>query len=300
MCDAAARVARIQKFCTHDGPGIRTTVFFKGCPLRCAWCHNPETRSPRPGVMLSGKLCIGCMGCVEACLQGAHAFADAHTIARHKCISCGKCADICPTGSLEMDSRLMSIEEIMQAVLGDRAFYGEDGGLTISGGEPMFQPEACLALLRAAKEAGITTAIETSGCFDSRHIPELAEVTDTFLWDFKDSVPERHRRYTGSDNALILANLRYLEEYAADVRLRCIMVEGVNMTDEHMHAIAEVFHSHKNVRDVELLPYHAYGASKAAQAGVEADAHREWIPAAERMEEMRSILEKLGVELHKR
>lgn len=299
MYDTVARVARIQKFCTHDGPGVRTTVFFKGCPLRCAWCHNPETRSPRPGVMFSGKLCIGCKSCA-ACPQGAHVFDKEHIIDRNKCIACGACAEVCPTNSLEMDSSEMSISDIMKAVVSDRAFYGKSGGLTISGGEPMFQPEACLALLRAAKAAGITTAIETSGCFDRRYIPYLSEVCDTFLWDFKDSDCERHRQYTSSDNSVILENLHLLDQYPANIHLRCIMVEGVNMTDTHIRAIADVFRSHRNVHDVELLPYHAYGASKAAQAGIDGNAHREWIPTDERIAYMRDMLEKLGVALHKR
>ena len=298
MSEITARVTRIQKFCTHDGPGVRTTVFFKGCPLRCAWCHNPETRAPAPGLLYSEKLCVGCGECAAVCPAGAHRFTDGHTIDRAACIVCGRCTEACPTGALEPDSREMPVGEILAAVLSDRAFYGDRGGLTVSGGEPMFQPEACIALLGAAKAAGISTAVETSGCFDGAELPRLAAVTDTFLWDFKDHDPERHRKYTGASNALILENLRKLDALGADVRLRCIIVNGVNADEAHMAAIAQIFHAFPSVREAELLPYHAYGASKAEQAGVTAEAHREWIPSDALMEELSASLRSKGVRLH--
>lgn len=298
MSEHIARVTRIQRFCTHDGPGIRTTVFFKGCPLRCAWCHNPETRSSRPGIMYADRMCVGCALCVSVCPNGAHEISDVHAIRAGSCTGCGRCAEVCPAGALEMDSALMPVSEIIAEVLKDRAFYGETGGLTISGGEPVLQSEACLALLRAAKDAGISTAIETCGFFDPRCIPELADATDFFLWDFKDSDAERHRLYTGHTSERIIANLRLLDSYPVRIHLRCIMVEGVNMTAEHAAAIAELYASLAHCVDVELLPYHAYGVSKAAQAGLQADPHREWIPSDERMAEFSDALTSRGVRLH--
>lgn len=300
MSEQLVRVTKIQKFCTHDGPGIRTTVFFKGCPLRCAWCHNPETRSPRPGLMFSENLCVHCGICAQICENGVHTMGETRSLDRENCLSCGSCARACPTGALEMDSSLMSVPEIMAEVLRDRAFYGAAGGLTVSGGEPMFQPEACIALLRAAKEAGISTAVETCGYFDPAYIDELARVTDIFLWDYKDSDPGRHRKYTGCSNELILANLRRLNACGADICLRCIMVEGVNMTPEHAAAIAADFHALENCRDVELLPYHAYGASKAAQTGVKQEGRREWIPSDARLDGFRQMLSANGVILRQK
>lgn len=300
MSDTFARISRIQKFCTHDGPGVRTTVFFKGCPLRCAWCHNPETRSSKPGILFSEKLCVFCGNCEIACSEAVHSINNKHHIRLEKCLGCGRCASVCPTGALEPDSTLMSTETILAEVLRDRVFYGANGGITLSGGEPMFQPEACLSLLRSAKESNITTAIETCGFFEPEYIPELAKVTDTFLWDFKDSDPERHRKYTGHSNHRILDNLRILDEYPANIHLRCIMVDGVNMTREHALAIAELSASLKHCRDVELLPYHAYGISKATQAGIAMEAHREWIPSPERMQEFSDLLAQAGAKLHKR
>jgi len=298
MSEQTARVTRIQRFCTHDGPGIRTTVFFKGCPLRCVWCHNPETRDPAPGLLYSENLCAGCGECAAVCPAGAHTFTDGHVFNRTKCIRCSRCVEACPSGALEPDSRVITIGEIMDTVLSDRVFYGDAGGLTVSGGEPMFQPEACLALLQAARAAGVSTAIETSGCFDGRYLPQLAALTDTFLWDFKDHDPERHRQYTGASNAVILKNLRTLDSLGANILLRCIIVEGVNACEAHMSAIAQVFHSCRSIREAELLPYHAYGTSKAVQAGIKAEPHREWIPSDARMEELSASLRAKGVRLH--
>lgn len=300
MCDIRANVTKIQKFCTHDGPGIRTTVFFKGCPLRCRWCHNPETRSPARRILYSQMLCVGCRYCANVCPNGVHEIGDTHTVAAAKCTGCGLCAEACPTGAVEMDSREMSVSEIIDEVMRDRAFYGDNGGLTISGGEPMFQPEACIALLRAAKAAGITTAIETCGHFDEKHIEDLAGCTDVFLWDMKDTPAERHRRYTGQTNGLILENLKRLDRYDVKIHLRCIMVEGVNMDEAHADGIAEAFASLRHCAEVELLPYHAYGVSKAAHTWNDVEAHREWIPAPERLEWFSGLLASKGIKLHKR
>jgi len=300
MSDMLVRVSRIQKFCTHDGPGVRTTVFLKGCPLRCAWCHNPELQSAGPGILFSKRLCVGCAACESVCSEKVHSVKDEHLLDTARCTGCGRCAQACPTGALEKDSALMSVEQVMNEVLRDRAFYGENGGITLSGGEPMFQSEACIALLSAAKAAGITTAIETSGFFDPEYIPALAAVADTFLWDFKDSDPQRHRVYTGQSNRQIIKNLRQLDEYPVEIVLRCIMVEGVNMTNGHSAAIAEMFASLQHCAGVELLPYHAYGVSKAEQAGISVEPHREWIPSKERMEAFAVGLTAAGVRLIRR
>lgn len=300
MCEIPVRVSRIQKFCTHDGPGVRTTVFFKGCPLRCAWCHNPETRSAKPGVLFTERLCVLCGACVNACENKVHSMGEKHFFHPERCSGLGKCAQICPTGALEADSTLMHTDEILREVLRDRAFYGEVGGLTVSGGEPMLQAEGCIVLLEKARRAGITTAVETCGYFDCAYLAALARAGDTFLWDFKDSDPERHKRYTGVSNEKILENLRLLDEYPVDIRLRCIMVEGVNMTKAHAEAISKLFLSLKHCTSVELLAYHAYGASKAAQAGIRQEPHREWIPTPERMNAFSRLLESMGTKLYRR
>lgn len=300
MSDTSVRISRIQRFCTHDGPGVRTTVFLKGCPLRCVWCHNPETRSASPGIMFSDKLCVCCAACESACNAGVHTVKAAHVFDATLCKGCGACAGVCPTGALEMDSTLMTTEQVMKEVLKDRPFYKNTGGLTLSGGEPMFQSNACIELLKSAKAAGITTALETCGYFDSAYLPDLATFTDTFLWDYKLTDPEAHRKYTGHSNALILKNLRMLDKYPVDIRLRCIMMEGVNMTPEHAAGIASLFSSLEHLIDVELLPYHAYGTSKAVQAGISVEPHREWIPKDDSIETFSRMLASMGVKLHVR
>lgn len=298
MSDMPVRVSRIQKFCTHDGPGVRTTVFLKGCPLKCVWCHNPETQKAKSGIMYSDNLCLHCTACENICASGVHSIGENHTLDFTRCAGCGSCASVCPTGALEMDSTLMTTDQVMKEVLKDSAFYGNIGGLTLSGGEPMLQGEACIELLESAKSAGITTAIETCGYFDSKYIPYLAASADTILWDYKLTDSELHRKYTGHSNVRILENLRLLDKHPVDIKLRCIMIEGVNMMPEHAAGIAGTFASLEHCSEVELLPYHAYGTSKAAQAGITADPHREWIPSSESLEEFSRKLTSMGVILH--
>ena len=194
-----------------------------------------------------------------------------------------------------MASRPMSVSRIIEAVARDRAFYGAKGGMTLSGGEPMFEPENCLALLRAAREAKIGTAIETCGFFDGGRIEELASLTDVFLWDFKDSDPQRHLEYTGRSNELILSNLRALDRFPVVIRLRCLLVSGVNLNQLHLEAVARLYHSLTHCDGVDLLPYHAYGASKAAQLGRGETARRDWIPSEDQMKRAEAFLAAQGV-----
>ena len=296
MCDV--RLTKIQKFCTKDGPGVRTTVFFMGCPLRCEWCHNPETQAVKPQLMFADNLCIGCGACAAVCTKGAHVNREGvHCIDRDVCESCGACADVCPAGACEMSGISSNVAKIMAEVEKDRVFYGRDGGLTVSGGEPMAQPEACIALLKAAKAAGINTAVETCGHFDKKWIEELVDCTELFLWDVKDTDTERHRKHTGQGNGLILDNLHAADALGGKTRLRCIMVEGVNMDDKHLDAVAEIFKGLKNCEGIELIPYHAYGSSKAVQLGRKDNAERSRIPSEERMLRAAERLAKQGAKV---
>ena len=271
-------VTKIQKFCTHDGPGIRTTVFLKGCPLRCVWCHNPETQSSRTEFFHSPQFCLGCGACAAVCPNGVHCFNPEHIIDRSRCTGCMACAEACPSGALEACATLMNTDAILQEVLKDRAFYGERGGLTLSGGEPLLHGRAIPPLLQAAKDAGITTAIETCGVFDAALLEELVPLTDLFLWDVKDTDPIRHQQNTGGSLATVLANLRHADALGARTRLRCILLRGVNLEESHLAALCEVFHSLRRCEGIELLPYHTYGDSKNAQLGRPSAAHPEWIP----------------------
>lgn len=284
-------VTEIQRFCMHDGPGLRTTVFLKGCPLHCRWCHNPETQYAGQQLLYYAGRCIGCGACAAVCPAGAHSSAEGvHRLDRSHCMGCLRCTAVCPAGALAPALREMTPEAIFEAVAQDRPFYGREGGLTLSGGEPMLQPDGVLALFRLCQESGIGTALETCGYFDPQWLPQLVPLTDVFLWDFKDGNDDRHRRYTGVSNERILRNLRLADERGAVTVLRCILVNGVNMQEDHYRAIAEVWHTLRHGRYVELLPYHAYGGAKRLPLGQPDDGRRDWIPTDDGLEQAKRFL----------
>ncbi len=291
-------VTEIQRFCMHDGPGVRTTVFFKGCPLRCAWCHNPETQQATQQLLYYPQKCIGCGACITVCPHGAHREQEGlHVFDRTRCQGCLSCVQACCSGALEPSLKEMTLEEILEIVEKDRPFYGALGGITLSGGEPMAHPREALALLEECRRRGIGTAMETCGYFDGQYLPALVPLVDLFLWDFKDGNPARHKEYTGVDNARIREQLLRVDALGGASILRCILVKGVNMQEDHYEAIASLWHSLEHCRQVELLPYHAYGGSKMIPLGLEDNGHREWIPSDEDMETAKSILIKKGVRL---
>lgn len=271
-------VTGIQRFCMHDGPGLRTVVFLKGCPLRCKWCHNPETQNSFRQIFYDEKKCIGCGACA-VCPNQAHVFRPDHAFDRVKCTACGSCTELCPTGALERAARMMEPDEILELVERDRDFFGQEGGLTLSGGEPMAHPEESLLLLKKAKEAGISTAVETCGYFDSRYIPDLCQHADTLLWDFKDSDAERHRYYTGVSNQKILENLKEADRQGGNIVLRCILLQGINYTPKHIGQIEALYRSLVNCHRVDFLPYHPMGSDKYRLLGIEDTFHdKRYIP----------------------
>ena len=288
-------VTKIQKFCTHDGPGIRTTVFLKGCPLRCLWCHNPETQSHRMEFFHSPQFCVGCGVCVSTCPSGVHAFAPERRINRNACTGCMACTAACPTGALEACANMLSLDTIIAEVMKDRAFYGTAGGLTLSGGEPLLHGRDILPLLQAAKDAGITTAIETCGVFDPGLLADIVPLTDLFLWDVKDTDPARHQRNTGAALHTVLSNLRQADARSAKTRLRCILLASVNLNEAHLSALCGIYHSLRHCEGIELLPYHTYGDDKNIQLGKASAAHVEWIPTESQMAEACTYIERHAV-----
>ena len=261
-------VTSVQRFCMHDGPGIRTVIFTKGCTLRCRWCHNPETQSKRREILFYETKCVGCGGCAAVCEKHAQRFGDRRTIDRELCTACGKCADVCPTGALEPAGRFYSLDELLETVRRDRDFYGADGGVTLSGGEPMLYDEAPEFLARCA-DAGINTAVETCGQFDPAAVDRLAGVCDLLLFDVKDTDSERLRLNTGGSLELILGNFRKADRLGIKSVMRCIIIGGVNDNEEHYRRLAEIFNELKNCLYIELLPYHEYGCSKSLALGRE-------------------------------
>ena len=265
-------VFHIQRFSTDDGEGIRTVVFLKGCPLRCVWCHNAEGIGFSPEIALYPASCIGCGGCVSVCPNGASSLREGKALVdREKCVSCGLCADACPSEALASVGKAISVEAVMDAVLRDRIFFGEKGGLTVSGGEPMAQPAFTIALAKAAKREGISVAVETSGYGKKADFEALLPYCDAFLFDCKAS-GEDHVRLVGKEDRVILENLDFLCRSGASVTLRCPIVAGANLTDAFIEKIAALSKKYAAIRAVQLMPYHKTGVEKSLVLGREPQA----------------------------
>lgn len=261
-------ITDIQQGCTHDGPGLRTAVFFKGCPLHCRWCHNPETKRPEQSLFFRPELCIGCMACLQSCPQGAHREENGkHVLLRSLCTGCMDCAKGCPAGALEAAGKTVSLDYVLDRVLEDRVFYRGKGGLTVTGGEPTFQPEVLLALLAQTKSAGIHTCVETCGVFPPSLVPKLAGVTDLFLYDIKDTDPQRLLENTGAHYQTVVQNLLALDALGAQTVLRCLLIPEINMDEAHAQRLIALYRQLQNCLAVELLAYHPYGLSKSRQLG---------------------------------
>ena len=267
----AVQVFDIQRFCVHDGPGIRTTVFLKGCPLRCLWCHNPESLDPAPALSFTESRCIGCGACLTACPVGAHVLDRGKCrIDRTCCRSCGACAVACPTQALETVGRSMTVQEVLSVVSEDRPFYERSGGgLTVSGGEPLAQIDATEALLTSARAEGLHCCLDTSGFGPSSSIERVLPFVDLFLYDVKETDEGRHVSHTGVPNDGILENLRRLSAAGARIRLRLPLIPGLNDRDDHLDRVADIISGLRPLEGVEVLPYHRLGEGKRAQLGLE-------------------------------
>lgn len=270
MNEPAAMVFDIQKFSIHDGPGIRTTVFLKGCPLRCMWCHNPESQSARPELFFNPEKCCACGACVGVCPQKAHDIAPdgTHALDRSRCTACGKCAEVCPASALELCGKMMTVSDVLAEVCKDRAFYeNSGGGLTLSGGEPMMSFAFSLALCEKAKQLHLHNAMETCGCAPTEHYGEMLSRVDLFLFDVKSLDAEKHLRFTGAPLAPILKNLRFLDDSGAAISLRCPLIPGVNDSPEELAEIAALANTLHHVRSIDLEPYHPLGEAKTVRLG---------------------------------
>jgi pyruvate formate lyase activating enzyme len=289
-------VGNIQNYSIHDGPGIRSTVFLKGCPLACLWCHNPEDLRFEQQVRWQREKCIACGDCATVCPQQALRLTpDGVSIDDALCTRCGKCAIACPTLALEMLGKAMTVAEVLAQVKKDELFYeSSGGGVTISGGEPLAQAEFTAALLQALKRAGIHTTLDTSGNVSWADVEKCAGHTDLFLYDIKHLDPAQHEQLTGVDNALILANLHRLAERGANIWLRIPLIPGLNDAPEHIAAVGDLARE-LGIREVYLLPYHHLAMGKYEKLGLTYKLPDLIEPTQQHMEELQGILLKKGL-----
>lgn len=261
----------IQKFSVHDGPGIRTTVFLKGCNLRCIWCHNPESFVIKPQLAFQSENCIGCRKCEEVCIQNAHQFIDyQHRVYFDVCTACGKCMQECMTKALKIFGKEMSVEEVIEEILSDKIYYeSSGGGVTFSGGEPTLQFDFLIALIDKCKENHIHICVETNGVMTQTKREKLGEVCDLFLIDYKATPKELHKKVIGDGNTEVLKTLEYLNSINKSVVLRCPIVPGINDTKEHFEQIKMIRNKYNNIQDIEIMPYHSIGRKKWEAIGLE-------------------------------
>lgn len=298
-------IFNIQRFSIHDGPGIRTTVFLKGCPLRCFWCHNPEGLRPRAEVQFYPSRCIGCGECVRACPESAQELSAGgeRIYRRERCVVCGECVEVCFAEGLQVVGREVGPAEVMREVLADRVFYETSGGgMTLSGGEPFLQPEFSLALLAAAKAEGLHTAVETTTQCRWEHLESALPLVDLFMVDIKHIDAEKHRAATGVTNHTILANIRRLAATGKLLIFRVPVVPGVNDTPEEVGAIAAFVSSLGAERadggaglTLELLAFHRLAEEKYRSLGLEYRAGELVAPGKERMAELAEAARSHGV-----
>ena len=278
-------IFNVQKFCINDGSGIRTTVFLKGCPLRCAWCHNPEGLDIRQSLELDNTKCINCKKCELVCENGCHTITDEHIFLSKDCTRCGKCITICPVNALHFCGEKKTVDEIMEIVLSDKAFYeNSGGGMTISGGEPMMQSDFVFSLLQLAKANNIHTCLETSGYCDTKMLLKAAPLVDIFLYDIKETNNDNHIKYTKTSNKRILENLLVLNEMNCCIHLRCPIIPGINDRKDHFDKLIEIYNSLNNPYDLELMPYHSLRIGKLSRYGLPKDSLVTQTPTKEQID----------------
>lgn len=294
-----ATVINIQKYSIHDGPGIRSTIYLKGCPLLCPWCHNPESRSFQVEIIWRKERCIGCMSCTEVCPLRAIEASEKGVLPDTKiCNYCGKCAAVCPSLAMEMLGKEMTVEQVLAEVNKDAMFYQQSGGgVTLSGGEPLSQPEFAVEFLKRCKKLGYHTAVDTCGFVPEKSFDEVMPYVDLFLYDIKHLDDKAHKKYMKAPLAPILSNLRHIVNKNAKVWIRAPIVPTINDTSEHIQGIGELVRE-LGLKEVYLLPYHKMASAKYRLMCLPYTLSHIPEPTAEQMHRLGEILSGQGINYH--
>lgn len=297
MPEIYGNVFNIQRYSVKDGPGIRTTVFLKGCPLRCWWCHNPESQAKGAELAINPAVCISCGKCWSACPHNSPPDECPGPLTDWEhCTVCGECVETCPTGGRTLIGEQRSVAEVMTEVMKDRVFYEESGGgVTLSGGEPLMQPDFVRAILEACREQAIPTAVDTCGFCNQQEMLSIAESTDLFLYDLKAMDDAVHREHTGVSNVRILDNLVALSRVHTNIWIRIPVVTGVNDSNAELEAMAQFVSTTGGIKRVDLLSYHPLGSQKHDRIGKQSSSHTATVPTTETMQHAEELFRSIGI-----